>query len=77
MLILTARGQWEERVDGIKSELRTLRSHHAPHTPPSLPSVEPGESLSVKISPKLWVALAAAGGMWFPALIKWLGTLLP
>lgn len=68
----------EERVDGIKSELRTLKHHHAvPPTPPALPAVEQGESFSVKISAKLWVAIAAAGGMLFPALIKWLGTLLP
>lgn len=42
-----------------------------PHAP-----VGDGESLTVKISPKLWVALAAAAGMLFPVLVEWVGKVL-
>lgn len=42
-----------------------------PHAP-----ADDGESLTVKISPKLWVALAAAGGMLFPVLVEWVGKVL-
>lgn len=31
----------------------------------------PGESLSIKITPKVWTALAAAGGLLFAMLVEW------
>jgi hypothetical protein len=55
----------EDRVEGI--EARSGRPTPSPE----------GESLTFRVTPKLWVAMAAAGGMLFPQLVKWLSSLLP
>jgi hypothetical protein len=58
----------------VLPELKRLIATVFPASPRAVP--EPGESISVKISPKLWVALAAGAGMVLPGLVKWIGALL-
>lgn len=56
----------EERVELLKDQVRH------PITPPALPSVpvttNDGESLSIKISPKMWAAIVSGGAvLWVAA----------
>lgn len=64
----------EANFANLKSAVGNLQAHMP--TPTALPVVDAGESISVKISPKIWVALAAAGGMLLPKLIMWLNAWL-
>lgn len=74
----------ETLVEGLRGSVRALWARlndvpHPPPTPPALPAIEPGESFSVKISPAMWKALAAAGGaigaLALPRVAEWLGKL--
>lgn len=62
----------------LQSDVLNLRAYTPTPAAPPAPKAEAGESFSlgVKISPKMWVAAAAAGGMLFPKLIMWLSSLL-
>lgn len=62
----------EANYDNLHSAVRRLQDHPAAMVAPA----DTGESLLVKISPKMWVAMAAAGGMLFPKLIVWLSAWL-
>lgn len=67
----------EVHVETLKSEVRSLKHHHqytAPPTPPALlpAPIADGESLSIKVSPKMWRVLAGAGGALFVMLVEWL-----
>jgi len=70
----------EALVDELRGSVRRLwaKRSDVPHTPPSSPPVEAGESISVKISPAMWRALAAAGGalaaLLWPKLTAWMAT---
>lgn len=56
----------EVHVENLQSSVRSLRHHQQVHdhpaTPPALPAGPSGESLSIKVSPNMWKALAAIGG---------------
>jgi len=60
----------ETQVEGL------MRAASIPVTPPSLPIMTPeGESLSIKISPKMWALIASAFmgmSMFGPILADWL-----
>lgn len=63
----------ETRVDRNDQELKRINSAVFPrHAIAATPSPEAGESFSVKFSPKVWTALAAAAGILFAMAIEWL-----
>ena len=65
----------EAHVEVLNREVRDLKPL-PPQTPPGLPVMTPeGESLSIKISPKMWAAIAGLGAsllVLIPVLQKWL-----
>lgn len=66
----------EVLVDGLR---RDVDAKGAPVTPANLQTIADGESLSVKVSPKMWaliVSLAGAGGMFLPLVAEWLKSLV-
>ena len=69
----------ETEVAILNREMRDLKPI-APLTPPSLPITTPeGESLSIRISPKMWTGIAAIGtalAIFLPTLQKWFAKLL-
>lgn len=69
----------EAHVEVLNREVRDLKPQ-PPLTPPGLPVMTPeGESLSIKISPKMWAAIAGLGAalvVFLPALQKWLDRIL-
>ena len=56
------------RTTRLEERVELLRSQH-PITPSSLPVVTPeGESLSIKVSPKMWAAIVSGGAvLWVAA----------
>ena len=73
----------EANYDNLKSEIRSFRDLH-PQTPPALPSVPvttaEGESLSIKVSPKMWMAIVSAmSALWLLAqwAARWIEKLGP
>lgn len=60
----------------VKDHARELGRINSAVFPRHKAAEEAGEALSIKVSPKLWVALAAAGGLLLPPLVKWLSALL-
>lgn len=69
----------ESRANQHDQEMKRLNSAVFPRQVPPV-AAESGENFSLgvrgRISPKLWVALAAAGGMLLPPLVKWLSAWL-
>ena len=68
----------EGQVEALNREVRDLRQ--PPPTPPGLPVMTPeGESLSIKISAKMWgviAAIASALYIFIPIAAKWLEKLV-
>lgn len=72
----------EAEMRGVKEDVRDIRLGvmPVPSTPPSLPVMtQEGESISVKVSPKMWAAFLVAAPVAWYALIsfgKWIEQLL-
>ncbi len=73
-------GRHEERLTMLDRDVRDLKLAAPPPPPPSLPIMTPeGESLSIKISPKMWALIASAFmgmSMFGPILAEWLKRLV-
>lgn len=70
----------EEQVIGLNREMRDIKQAVPPPALPSLPvTTAEGESLSIKISPKMWALIASAFmgmSMFGPILRDWLASLV-
>jgi hypothetical protein len=66
-----------EMID-VKEDVRDIKELAA--NPPSVPIVnQEGESLSIKVSPKMWALIAAAFGsltVFGPVILEWVKSLL-
>lgn len=64
----------------VKEDLRDIKHAVPAPPPPSVPIMTPeGESLSIKVSPKMWAAIAAALGamqVFGPMVAEWVKTVL-
>lgn len=70
-------GRHEVRLNVLDREMRDLkRERHAAPTPPALPSIpvstNEGESIQIKISNKIWVAIVAAVMAVWPMIVDWI-----
>lgn len=60
----------ESRAERSDQELKRLNSAVFPHRE-NEQTERWGESVSLRLSPKIWTALAAGGGLLFAMLIEW------
>ena len=69
----------ETKVEGLQRDVHGLKPP-PPQTPPGLPVMTPdGESLSIRISPKMWAVIAAIASslyIFVPIAAKWLEAFL-
>jgi hypothetical protein len=68
-------GRHEVRLAGLDREVRDLKRAH-PQTPNHLPSTpvatNEGESIQIKVSNKVWVAICTGVGLASPIVFEWL-----